>query len=170
MRRLAVQCVPPTCTVQIGGSSNGVGFSMDTRSLGPKGMNGLKIQVPVLSSTRLLVQTNLPTRHQPAAHHAPASCRPFDTTGQLAHPNPSEQQVHSRCPSVVLWTPCSGVEWGVFEPAIKGLEKRHDVQAACEPGGGGYGGVPVHLSRLHTHRTSPAQALLTILAETCCNV
>jgi hypothetical protein len=35
---------------------------MDTRLLGPKGMNGLKI----LSSTRLLVQTTLP-RHQPAA-------------------------------------------------------------------------------------------------------
>jgi hypothetical protein len=50
----------------------------------------------------------------------------------------------------------------VFEPTIKGLEKRHDVQAACEPGGGGCGGVPVHPPRLHTHRTSPAQALLTI--------
>ena len=24
----------------------------------------------------------------------------------------------SRCPSVVLWPPCSGVEWGAFEPAI----------------------------------------------------
>jgi hypothetical protein len=43
----------------------------------------------------------------------------------------------------------------------------HDVQAACEPGGGGYGGVPVHPARLDTHRTSPAQALLTILTETC---
>ena len=43
--------------------SNGVGFSMYTRLLGPKGMNGLKM----LSSTRLLVKTNLPTRHQPAA-------------------------------------------------------------------------------------------------------
>jgi hypothetical protein len=46
----------------------------------------------------------------------------------------------------------------------QGLEKRHVVQAACEPGGGGCGGVPVHPARLHTHRTSPAQALLTILA------
>jgi hypothetical protein len=27
------------------------------------------------------------------------------------------------------------------------------------------GGVPVHPARLHTHRTSPAQALLTILAR-----
>ena len=43
--------------------SNGVGFNMYTRLLGPKGMNGLKM----LSSTRLLVKTNLPTRHQPAA-------------------------------------------------------------------------------------------------------
>jgi hypothetical protein len=35
---------------------------MDTRLLRPKGMNGLKIR----SSTRLLVQINLPTRHQPS--------------------------------------------------------------------------------------------------------
>jgi hypothetical protein len=56
-------------------------------------------------------------------------------------------------------------DWGVFEPAIKG--KRHDGQAACEPGAGGCGGVPVHPARLHTHRTSPAQALLTTLTETC---
>ena len=44
--------------------------------------------------------------------------------------------------------------------------KRHDVQAACEPGGRGRRGVPVHPTRLQTHRTSPAQALLTILIET----
>jgi hypothetical protein len=70
----------------------------------------------------------------------------------------------------VLWTPGSGVECGVLEPASPGFGKRHvDAQAACEPGGGGCGGVPVHPPRLHTHRTSPAQALLTIL-ETCCNV
>jgi hypothetical protein len=36
---------------------------MDTRLVGPKWMNGLKI----LSSTRLLVQTSLPTTHQPVA-------------------------------------------------------------------------------------------------------
>jgi hypothetical protein len=46
----------------------------------------------------------------------------------------------------------------VFEPT--GLEKRHDGQAACEPGGGGRGGVPVHPLRLRNHRTSPAQARL----------
>jgi hypothetical protein len=40
-------------------------------------------------------------------------------------------------------------------------------QAACEPGVGGCGGVPVHPARIHTHRTSPAQALLTSLTETC---
>jgi hypothetical protein len=41
--------------------------------------------------------------------------------GQLSHtPAPSEQQVHSKVSlSVVLWTPCSGVEWGVFEPTIR---------------------------------------------------
>jgi hypothetical protein len=32
------------------------------------------------------------------------------------------------------------------------------------PGGGEHGGVPVHPPRLRTHRTSPAQALLTILS------
>jgi hypothetical protein len=76
-------------------------------------MNGLKI----LSSTRLLVQTTLPTRHQPAAPL-------FDTTPVgSSHPSPSEQthpqnsRFTPRCPSVVLWTPCSGVEWAVFEPA-----------------------------------------------------
>jgi hypothetical protein len=58
---LPCTAVTPTCTDKEAGS-NGVGFSMDTRLLGPKGMNGLKI----LSSTRLLVQTNLPTRHQPS--------------------------------------------------------------------------------------------------------
>jgi hypothetical protein len=31
----------------------------------------------------------------------------------------SEQRVHSKCPSVVLWTPCSGVEWRVFERTIR---------------------------------------------------
>jgi hypothetical protein len=49
----------------------------------------------------------------------------FDTTGAAHPPTPSEQThpQHSRytprCPSVVLWTPCSGVEWGVFEPTFR---------------------------------------------------
>jgi hypothetical protein len=51
---------------------------------------------------------------------------------------------------------------GCVRPDHQGLEKQHDVQAACEPGGGGCGGVPDHPARLHTHRTSPVQALLTI--------
>jgi hypothetical protein len=74
-----------------------------------------------------------------------------------------------RCPSVVLWTPCSGVEWRVFEPTIR-FGEAVGAQAACEPGGGGRGAVPVHPARLHSHRTSPAQALLTIWIETCGNV
>jgi hypothetical protein len=28
----------------------------------------------------------------------------------------------------VLWTPYSGVEWGVFETDHQGLEKRHDAR------------------------------------------
>jgi hypothetical protein len=93
------------------------------------------------------------------------------TTGKLSHTRtlradrPSEQQVHSKVSLRRAVDAVSGVEWGAFEPAIKG--KRHDGQAACEPGAGGCGGVPVHPVRLHTHRTSPAQALLTTLTETC---
>jgi hypothetical protein len=93
-----------------------------------------------------------------------------------SHPTPHPEQTHPqssrytpRCPSVVLWTLCSGVEWGV-RTDHQGLEKRHDGQVACEPAGGDCRQVPDHHSRLHTHRTSPAQALLTILTETCCNV
>jgi hypothetical protein len=85
--------VAPTCIDKEAGS-NGVGFSMDTRLPCPKEMNGLKI----LSSTRLLVQTHLPTTHQPSRrlhHHSDAQL------GQLTHPHPqsspsSEQQVHSK--------------------------------------------------------------------------
>ena len=55
-------------------------------------------------------------------------------TLRAAHPQNNSNT--PRCPSVVLWTPCSGVDWGV-RPDHQGLEKRHDVQAACEPGGGG---------------------------------
>jgi hypothetical protein len=36
---------------------------------------------------------------------------------ELDTPSASEQQVPS--PSVVLGTPCSGVEWRVFEPTIR---------------------------------------------------
>jgi hypothetical protein len=55
--------------------------------------------------------------------------------------------------------------WRVFEPTIRVWRSGNDAQAACEPDGGGSGGLPVHPLRLHSHRTSPAQALLTILAR-----
>jgi hypothetical protein len=32
---------------------------------------------------------------------------------------PSDQQAHSKVSLLVLWTPCSGVERGVFEPTIR---------------------------------------------------
>jgi hypothetical protein len=57
-----------------------------------------------------------------------------DITGAaLTHPHPQSSRFTPMCPSVVLWTPCSGVEWRVFQPT-SGLERRLDVQAACEPG------------------------------------
>jgi hypothetical protein len=39
--------------------------------------------------------------------------------GQLSHPHPQNSRYTPRCPSVVLWTPCSGVWWRVFEPTIR---------------------------------------------------
>jgi hypothetical protein len=89
------------------------------------------------------------------------------TQGLLTHTRradpPSEQQVHSK---VSLRRAVDAVQrCGVacVRTDHQGSEKRHDAQAACEPGGGECGGVPFHPARLHTHRTSPAQALLTIL-------
>jgi hypothetical protein len=41
---------------------------------------------------------------------------------RAAHPQNS--RFTPRCPSVVLWTPCSGVEWGVYRTDHQGLEKR----------------------------------------------
>jgi hypothetical protein len=42
------------------------------------------------------------------------------TATQLADlPHPQHSRYPPRCPSVVLWTPCSGVEWRVFEPTIR---------------------------------------------------
>jgi hypothetical protein len=98
--------------------------------------------------------------------------RRLTTTGAaLSHPHlradpPSEQQVHSK---VSLRRAVDAVQRcgvGCVRADHQGLEKRHDAQAACEPGGGGSGGVPVQPPRLPTYRTSPAQALLTILTET----
>jgi hypothetical protein len=36
---------------------------------------------------------------------------------EQTHPQSSRNT--PRCPSVVLWTPCSGVAWAVFEPTIR---------------------------------------------------
>jgi hypothetical protein len=90
-----------------------------------------------------------------------------DNLGELSHPHPhssapSEQQQHSK---VSLRRAVDTVQrFGVrSNRPSTGSERRHDRQAACEPGGGGCWGVPDHLARLHTHRTFPAQALLTIL-------
>ena len=90
---------------------------METRLPWSKEMNGLKI----LSSTRLLVQTNLPTKHQPSRLHHRSDAQ----LGQLTHPHlkavhPQSSRFTPRCSSVVLWTPCSGGEVRVFEPAVKG--------------------------------------------------
>jgi hypothetical protein len=45
------------------------------------------------------------------------------THNWAAHPpTPAHPQISThtpRCPCVVLWTPCSGVEWRVFEPTIR---------------------------------------------------
>jgi hypothetical protein len=64
---------------------------MDTRLLGPKGMKGLKI----LSSTRLLVQTNLPTRHHASAQLPPPSRSDTQLAATHASP-PSDQHAHSK--------------------------------------------------------------------------
>jgi hypothetical protein len=54
-------------------------------------------------------------------------------TLRAAHPQNNSNT--PRCPSVVLWTPCSGVEWGVFEPAVNGVRGSGTTRlAACEPG------------------------------------
>jgi hypothetical protein len=99
------------------------------------------------------VQTAWDLKHSGAAHHP--------------HPGPARQisrSLQGVPPS------CCGRRAAVWSggcssrPSRAG--KRHDVQAACEPGGRGCGGVPDHPPRLPTHRTSPAQALLTTLIET----
>ena len=59
----------------------------------------------------------------PPALHCVTSGALTTTERKLAPTAPSEQthpqnsRFTPRCPSVVLWTPCSGVEWAVFEPA-----------------------------------------------------
>jgi hypothetical protein len=104
-----------------------------------EGMNEVKI----LSSIRLLVQTTAcPPRTSPAAAFITVLTHKF---GAARTPAPSEQRhpQNSRftpgCLSVVLWAPCSGVEWRVFEPTIRVWRSGNDGQAASEPGGGGCG-------------------------------
>jgi hypothetical protein len=74
---------------------------------------------------------------------------------ELTHSEPSEQQVHTKVPSVVLWTPCSGVEWRVFELTIKvwrsGTTRKQPANQAVE-------GAEESLFIL-PDCTSPAQAL-----------
>jgi hypothetical protein len=69
---------------------------------------------------------------------------------------PSEQQVHSK---VSLRRAVDAVS----RCGVACVRSGAQGQAACEPGGGECGGVPVHPPRLRSHRTSSAQALLTIL-------
>jgi hypothetical protein len=97
-------------------------------------------------------------------HWTRAAALDFDTPPGLP-PTRSEQRTLRQAGTLQGVPPsCCGrraAVWsGVCSSRLKGSEKRHDAQAACEPGGGGCGGVPVHPPRLHTHRTSPAQALL----------
>ena len=123
------------------------------------------------------IEQHQTTSSNPLAHQAPAGSPAAAFITVLTHNlgsshtrtlrvHPQHSRYTPRCPSVVPWTPCSGVEWRVFEPTIR-FGEAVGAQAACEPGGGGCGGVPVHPARLHSHRTSPAQALLTILADIC---
>jgi hypothetical protein len=140
----------------------------------------------VCVSPEVCTSLRTPARHiggcvwggSPCTAVAPTPCtgaeraaRGCDTLGAALTPSKQTHPQHSgftpRCPFVVLWTPCGGVEVACVRTDHQGLEKRHDVQAACEPGRGGCGGVPDHPARLQTHRTSPAQALLTILTEPC---
>jgi hypothetical protein len=124
--------VTPTCTDKEAGS-NGVGLSRDTRLPCPKEMNGLKI----LSSTRLLVQTNLPTKHQPSRlHHRLSHNLGSSHTRTSEQTHPQISRYTPRCPSVVLWTPCSGVEWRAFEPTIRvwrsGTTRKQPANLAVE--------------------------------------
>jgi hypothetical protein len=63
--------------------------------------------------------------------------RVSNTTGAaLTHPHPQSSRYTPRCPSVVLWTPCSGVEWRVFEPTIRvwrsGATRKQPANLAVE--------------------------------------
>jgi hypothetical protein len=85
-------------------------------------------------------------------------CLRFSTTGGRSHTHTLQSSPTLRTAGTLQGVPpsCCGrrvAVWSVCSNLVKG-GKRHDGQAACEPGGGGCGGVPVHPLRLHTHRTS----------------
>jgi hypothetical protein len=97
----------------------------------PKGMNEVKI----LSSIRLLVQTRVPTTHQPSRrlhHRSDAQLWSSSHARTLRAAPPSAQQVHSK---VSLRRAVDTVQrCGVacVRADHQGLEKRHDGQAACD--------------------------------------
>jgi hypothetical protein len=98
----------------------------------------------------------------------------FQHTAGSAHPPAPAEQPTLRTTATLQGVPpsCCGPRAAVWSGACSsrpstGAGKRHDAQAGCEPGVESCGGLPVHPARLHTHRTSPAQALLI---DTCCNV
>ena len=86
-------------------------------------------------------------------HAFPAGSAPWGFSSQFGgcsrHRAPSERgslragRNAPRCPCVAPWTPCSGGEWDEWQP----VGRWQAVWAACEPGGGGRGGVPVHPAR-----------------------
>ena len=84
-------------------------------------------------------------------------------SGQLSHTHPQSRPT-LRAAGTLQGVPpsCCGRRVAVWSGVCS---SRHQEKAAraCEPGGGGCGGVPVHPAQLHAHRTSPTQALLTIL-------
>jgi hypothetical protein len=84
------------------------------------------------------------TVHCCTSHLVTRGCESALTTtvAALSHTQPSEQthpqdsRYTPRCPSVVLWTPCSGVGWRVFEPTIRvwrsGTTGKQPVNLAVE--------------------------------------
>ena len=86
-----------------------------------------------------------------------------NTTGPV-HPHLQNSRCTPRCPSVVLWTPCSGVEWRVFEPTIRvwrsGTTRKQPVNL-------GFEAAEESLSILpdYTPTVRPPPKLLTILAR-----
>ena len=80
--------------------------------------------------------------------------------------HPQDSRYTPRCPSVVLWTPCSGVEWRVFEPTIRvwrsGTTGKQPANLAVEA-------AEESLNILPDYTPTVRPRLLTILTETSCN-